>query len=168
MGLRPVLRRLLSPKDDGSAAAAVAVLTYSFWTSAFNRDPSVIGKTIRLDNPFGSRSVAVVGVLEPSVPYPAETELMANMASSQHHLSATMVTGREHRMTEVFARHPPEGRRGSAVSQRSERWGDLLRARGRSPLARASGSDRTITSESAECVFRSLLPFFHSHSSVVI
>src|SRR5207247_217495 len=43
-------------------------------------------------------------VLEPSVPYPAETELIANVVTSPHHLSATMVTGREHRMTEVFGR----------------------------------------------------------------
>jgi predicted permease len=49
----------------------------------------------------------IVGVLEPSVPYPAETELIANVVTSPHHLSATMVTGREHRMTEVFGRLAP-------------------------------------------------------------
>lgn len=104
MGLRPVLGRLLGPADDGAAAGAAAVLTYSFWTSVFDRDPSIVGKTVRFDNPFGGRTVEIVGVLEPSIPYPAETEVMLNMASSQHHLSATMVTGRDHRMTEVFAR----------------------------------------------------------------
>jgi hypothetical protein len=46
----------------------------------------------------------VVGVLEPSVPYPTETEIFANVVTSPHHLSATMVTGREHRMTELFSR----------------------------------------------------------------
>jgi predicted permease len=35
------------------------------------------------------------------------TELIANVVTSPHHLSATMVTGREHRMTEVFARLAP-------------------------------------------------------------
>ena len=49
----------------------------------------------------------IVGVLEPSVPYPAETELIANVVTSPHHLSATMVTGREHRMTEIFGRLAP-------------------------------------------------------------
>ncbi|HMC32368.1 MAG TPA: FtsX-like permease family protein, partial [Candidatus Angelobacter sp.] len=43
----------------------------------------------------------------PSVPYPVETEMIANIVTSPHHLSATMVTGREHRMTEVFARLAP-------------------------------------------------------------
>ena len=46
-------------------------------------------------------------MLQPAVPYPEETELIANMVTSPHHLSATMVTGREHRMTEVFGRLAP-------------------------------------------------------------
>jgi predicted permease len=103
MGLRPVLGRLLDDRDEGPAAEGAAVLTHRFWTTALNSDPSVLGKTIRL----GSRSAAIVGVLEPSVPYPAETELIANVVTSPHHLSATMVTGREHRMTEIFGRLAP-------------------------------------------------------------
>src|SRR5881409_2927554 len=100
MGLKPVLGRLLNAQDDGPKAAGAAVLTHRFWTTALKSDPTVLGKTIRL----GTRSATVVGVLEPSVPYPAETELIANIVTSPHHLSATMVTGREHRMTELFAR----------------------------------------------------------------
>ena len=50
-------------------------------------DPSVLGKVVRL----GNRSATIVGVLEPSVPYPSETEIMANIVTSPHHLSATMV-----------------------------------------------------------------------------
>ncbi len=46
-------------------------------------------------------------MLEPSVPYPADTELIANIVTSPHHLSATMVTGRVHRMTELFGRLAP-------------------------------------------------------------
>ncbi len=103
MGLRPVLGRLLGPGDDGPNAAGAAVLTNRFWKTALNSDPSVIGKTIRL----GTRSATVVGVLEPSVPYPAETEIIANVVTSPHHLSATMVQGRVHRMTELFGRLAP-------------------------------------------------------------
>jgi putative ABC transport system permease protein len=103
MGLRPVLGRLLTASDDGPNAAGAAVLTYRFWTAGLRSDPEVIGKTIRL----GTRSATIVGVLEPSVPYPAETELIANVVCSPHHLSATMVTGREHRMTQLFGRLAP-------------------------------------------------------------
>jgi predicted permease len=107
MGLRPVLGRLLNSGDDGPNAAGAAVLTYRFWTGALHSDRSVIGKTIRLGSFEGTRSAVIVGVLQPSVPYPVETELIANIVTSPHHLSATMVQGREHRMTEVFGRLAP-------------------------------------------------------------
>ena len=103
MGLRPVLGRLLDKRDDGAKAAGAAVLTYRFWTTALKSDPSVIGKAVRL----GTRTATIVGVLEPSVPYPAETEIIANVVTSPHHLSATMVTGRVHRMTQLFGRLAP-------------------------------------------------------------
>jgi putative ABC transport system permease protein len=106
MGLRPVRGRLIDMRDDGPNADGVVVLTYRFWTRALKSDPSVIGKVVRLGS-FGARSATVVGVLEPSVPYPAETELIANLVTSPHHLSATMVTGRVHRMTELFGRLAP-------------------------------------------------------------
>src|SRR5438874_3625386 len=103
MGLRPVLGRLLNAQDDGPKAEGAAVLTYRFWTTSLNSDPTVIGKTVRL----GPRTATVVGVLEPSVPYPADTEIIANVVTSPHHLGATMVTSRTHRMTELFGRLAP-------------------------------------------------------------
>lgn len=103
MGLHPVLGRLLDAHDDGPNAAGAMVLTYRFWSTVMKQDPTVIGKTVRLD----TRLATVVGVLEPSVPYPAATEIIANVVTSPHHLSATMVTGRVHRMTELFGRLAP-------------------------------------------------------------
>jgi predicted permease len=106
MGLHPVLGRLIGPQDDGPKAAGVVVLTYRFWTTALHKDPSVLGKTVRLGS-IGDRSATVIGVLEPCVPYPQDTEIISNIVTSPHHLSATMVTGRIHRMTEVFGRLAP-------------------------------------------------------------
>src|SRR5262249_8651404 len=103
MGLRPVLGRLLTTTDDGRAAAPVAVLTHRFWTTSLKSDPGVVGKTVRL----GTKTAEIVGVLEPSVPYPADTEIIANVVTSPHHLGATMVTERTHRMTELFGRLAP-------------------------------------------------------------
>ncbi len=103
MGLQPVLGRLLGSNDDGPKAAGAAVLTHRFWTTTLQSDPSVIGKAVRL----GDRAATIVGVLEPSVPYPSETEIIANVVTSPHHLSATMVDGRVHRMTELFGRLAP-------------------------------------------------------------
>jgi putative ABC transport system permease protein len=103
MGLRPVLGRLLDPHDDGPNAEGAAVLTYRFWTTTLNSDPTVVGQRIRL----GPTAATVVGVLEPSVPYPADTEIIANVVTSPHHLGAMMNTSRTHRMTELFGRLAP-------------------------------------------------------------
>jgi len=106
MGLRPVLGRLLDMRDDGPKAAGAVVLTYPFWTTVLKSDPSILGKAVRLDS-IGSTTATVVGVLEPSVSYPAQTDIIGNVVISPHHLSATMVTGRVHRMTELFGRLAP-------------------------------------------------------------
>jgi len=106
MGLRPVLGRLVGPQDAGADAPGVIVLTYRFWSTAYKKDPNVIGKTVQLSS-LGDRSATVIGVLEPSVPYPADTEIIGNLVISPHHLSATMVTGRVHRMTELFGKLAP-------------------------------------------------------------
>jgi predicted permease len=103
MGLRPVLGRLLNAQDEGPNAAPAAVLTYRFWKTVFNSDPTVVGKTIRL----GVGPATIVGVLEPAVPYPTDTEIIANVVTSPHHLGATMVTSRTHRMTDLFGRLAP-------------------------------------------------------------
>jgi len=106
MGLHPVLGRLVGPQDDGPNAAGVVVLTYRFWSTVLRQDPNVIGKTVRLGS-IGDRMATVIGVLEPSTPYPADTDIMANIVTSPHHLSATMVTGRIHRMTNLFGKLAP-------------------------------------------------------------
>src|SRR5687767_1910784 len=113
MGLRPVMGRLLGPGDDGPKAEGAAVLTHRFWSTGLKSDPSVIGKTIRLSD----RPAVVVGVLEPSVPYPSETEIMANVVTSLHHLDATMVDGRVHRMTELFGRLAPGVQAEAAIAE---------------------------------------------------
>src|SRR5229473_1095575 len=124
MGLHPVLGRLLDMHDDGPNAAGAAVLTYRFWTTTLKSDPSVIGKQIRL----GERSATIVGVLEPSVPYPAETEIIANVVTSPHHLSATMVTGRVHRMTELFGRLAPGVTLDQARAELRTVYGTIVKA----------------------------------------
>ena len=103
MGLRPALGRLLNAGDDGPQASPVAVLTHRFWTTVLDSDPAVVGRAIRL----GPGTAVVVGVLEPSIPYPAETQIIANVVTSPHHLGATMVSDRTHRMTELFGRLAP-------------------------------------------------------------
>src|SRR6266571_9248182 len=59
VGLHPVLGRLIGPQDDGPKAAGVVVLTYRFWSTALKKDPSVLGKTVRLES-FDARPATVI------------------------------------------------------------------------------------------------------------
>jgi putative ABC transport system permease protein len=103
MGLDPVLGRLTSPRDDGAGAAPVAVLSYEFWMERFGGDSRVIGTTVRMNDKIAT----IVGVLQAAPQYPRRTDIYVNTVTSGHNLSATMVTERTHRMSEVFARLAP-------------------------------------------------------------
>ncbi|HEU4566311.1 MAG TPA: ABC transporter permease [Gemmatimonadaceae bacterium] len=103
MGLAPALGRLTSARDDGPAAAPVAVLSHQFWMQHFGGDPSVVGRSVRIND----MASTIIGVVQRAPHYPTRTDIFVNMVTSPHHLSATMVQGRTHRMTEVFARLAP-------------------------------------------------------------
>ena len=103
MGLSPILGRLTQPGDDGPAAPPVVVLTHDFWMRRFGGDSSIVGTQLRMDG----RPVTVIGVLQPAPFFPGKADALLNMAISEHHLSAFMVEGRTHRMTEIVARLAP-------------------------------------------------------------
>jgi predicted permease len=103
MGLSPVLGRLTRPSDDGPGAAPVMVLTHEYWLKSVGGDSGVVGTEVRLDG----RPVTVIGVLQPAPFFPNRVDALLNMVISQHHLSALMVEGRTHRMTEMVARLAP-------------------------------------------------------------
>ena len=104
LSVRPVLGRVLATADDAPEAAASAVLTHRFWTTALTSDPAVIGRTIHL----GPRPATVVGVLEPWVPYPSEAEIIVNLATSPRHQAATAVQVRTRRTSQLVGRLAPE------------------------------------------------------------
>ncbi|HEX6133726.1 MAG TPA: ABC transporter permease [Longimicrobiales bacterium] len=103
MGLGALLGRAIEASDDGPDAQPVMMLTYDYWQSAFGGDRDVLGRTYRMNG----RVVTIVGVAEPAPPFPGETDVFVNLVTSPHHLDATMVHGRSHRMTDVFARLVP-------------------------------------------------------------
>jgi predicted permease len=103
MGLEPVLGRLTTAQDDGPGAAPVGVLSHQFWMQQFGGDRNVIGRTVRVNN----RPLTIIGVAQRVPHYPVRTDIFVNMVTSPHHLDATMLHGRTHRMTEVFARLAP-------------------------------------------------------------
>ena len=109
MGLSPLSGRAFGDGDDGPGAAPVMMLTHEYWLKRFGGDPAIVGKSVRVNG----RAVTVVGVLQPAPHFPQRMDALMNMVNSEHHLSAMMVTGRTHRMTEMIARLAP----GAAVEQ---------------------------------------------------
>ncbi len=113
MGLSPVLGRLTRPSDDGKGVPPVMVLTYDFWMKRFRGDSSVVGKQLRMSGSW----ITVIGVLQPAPWYPDRVDALMNMVVSPHHLSAQMVEGRTHRMTEMIARLAPNATVAQAQSE---------------------------------------------------
>jgi predicted permease len=62
LGVRPWIGRLFTQDDDRTPSAhPVAVLSYRFWESRFNKDPNLIGKTILINE----HPMTVLGVTSP-------------------------------------------------------------------------------------------------------
>jgi len=119
MGLSPILGRAFDARDDGPAAAPVMMLTHEYWLSRYGGDSAVVGTSLRV----GGKPVEVVGVLQSAPHFPDRVDALMNMVNSEHHLSAMMVTGRTHRMTEMVARLAP----GATVEQARVEVGEIVR-----------------------------------------
>ena len=60
LGVRPLAGRGFTAEEARAGGPAVVVISDGFWTRAFGRDTSVVGRTIRLDDqPF-----TVIGIME--------------------------------------------------------------------------------------------------------
>lgn len=65
LGVQPLRGRFFT-EEETRRDARVAVLSYGFWDQHFARDPSVVGRTIRLND----QSFEVIGVMPPDFWYP--------------------------------------------------------------------------------------------------
>jgi predicted permease len=59
LGVQPLIGRLIEPADEaGSEPNSVAVISYSWWNSRYHRDPTIIGKIVKVEGlPF-----SIIGV----------------------------------------------------------------------------------------------------------
>ena len=121
MGLKPIAGRGFTSGDDGAGAAPVILLSHAYWLSHFNGDPKIVGQTMQISK----RAVEVIGVLEPAPFFPGKIDALMNMSISEHHVSAMMVQGRSHRMTEMIARLAP----GVTVEQARSEIGNITQRR---------------------------------------
>ncbi len=70
IGQHPLLGRGFEAADEKPGAPPVVILSYALWEKRYGKDPSIVGRTIRLN----SVPATVVGVLPKGVLFPAEAD----------------------------------------------------------------------------------------------
>jgi predicted permease len=106
LGVRPWIGRLFTQEDDRTPRAhPVAVLSYRFWESRFNKDPELIGKTILVNE----QPVTVLGVTPPGfygldLSSNPDVRVPLMMTPVFNPLPATRMQSRRHQWLSVMAR----------------------------------------------------------------
>src|SRR5277367_1275972 len=103
LGVKPILGRVLTPADETMTAPPVMVLSYDYWMKEFGGDKNVIGRSFELND----RMHTVVGVLPPLPAYPGTDDLYMPTTSCPFRSGKEMMTNREDRMMDVYARLNP-------------------------------------------------------------
>jgi putative ABC transport system permease protein len=70
IGQKPILGRDLLPDDERPGAAPVVILSYGPWEKRYASDPSVIGRTIRVN----SIPATVIAVMPKGIVFPQESQ----------------------------------------------------------------------------------------------
>jgi putative ABC transport system permease protein len=76
MGVQPVLGRNFLPEEDRPGQRHVALLGHNLWTSRFNADRGVLGRTIILNG----QPHEIIGVLPPNYSFPHQADIMVPLA----------------------------------------------------------------------------------------
>src|SRR5437867_2914505 len=83
IGLPPEIGRTFSEDEDKVGAPPVVVLSDRLWQRAFNRDPSVLGRSINLHD----QNFTVIGVMPPQMRSPQESDAWFSMMRRSNNLA---------------------------------------------------------------------------------
>ncbi len=75
IGQKPIAGRDFLPSDEQPGAAPVAILSYKVWENRYGKDPSVIGRTVRIDE----EPTTIIGVMPAKLDFPREAEVWKPM-----------------------------------------------------------------------------------------
>jgi putative ABC transport system permease protein len=98
LGQKPVAGRDFVPADQEPGAAPVAILSYKVWENRYGKDPSVIGRSVRLDEV----PTTIIGVMPSRLDFPRETQVWKPLTPS-----AADYDKRENRRFILFGRLAP-------------------------------------------------------------
>ena len=71
LGVKPALGRLIRPDEDKPGGDRVVLLSDGLWQRRFGRDPTIVGKTLMLNE----IAHTVIGVMPPAFKFPEHSEL---------------------------------------------------------------------------------------------
>jgi putative ABC transport system permease protein len=69
LGIAPLIGHGFSPGDDIAGAPGTVILSYAYWQTHFGSDPSVVGRSIVIDD----QPYTVLGVMPPEFRFPSST-----------------------------------------------------------------------------------------------
>ena len=109
LGEAPLLGRDFLPEDDRPGAAPVVILGHRVWTTHYEADPGVLGRTIEVDG----TEATIIGVMKEDFRFPDFAELWQPLAR----LPGLDTDARDARTLRVVARLANDAERSSAQRQ---------------------------------------------------
>jgi putative ABC transport system permease protein len=101
--VKPLVGRMFEPADEIHGAPAVLLLSYEYWLRSFGGDPTVVGKTFRMND----KPHLVIGVLPPFPQYPHANDVYMTSAACPFRSSPEMIANRKGRMLRLFGTMKP-------------------------------------------------------------
>jgi len=97
-GVRPLTGRMFEPNDEKPGAPAVLLLSYEYWQRSFGGDPTVAGRTFRMND----KTHTVIGVLPPFPQYPQHNDVYMPTVACPFRSDPAMIADRNGRMLRMF------------------------------------------------------------------
>jgi putative ABC transport system permease protein len=103
LGVKPLAGRMFEPDDEKPGAPPVLLLSYEYWLRSFGGDPTVVGKTFRMND----KAHAVIGVLPPFPQYPEQNDVYMPSSACPFRSNPQTIANRQGRMVRMFGRMKP-------------------------------------------------------------
>jgi putative ABC transport system permease protein len=102
-GVQPLAGRMFEPDDEKQGAQPVLLLSYEYWRRSFGGDPTVVGKTFRMND----KAHTVIGVLPPFPQYPQENDVYMPSSACPFRSDPQLIANRQGRLLRLFGRMRP-------------------------------------------------------------
>jgi putative ABC transport system permease protein len=99
-GVKPLVGRNFGPDDEKAGAPAVLLFSFEYWERSFGGDPTVVGKTFRMND----KPHTVIGVLPPFPQYPQENDVYMPTVACPFRSDPSMIANRQMPMVRMFGR----------------------------------------------------------------